>query len=81
MSEEEKLIKEKIEELREYLEYGMDYSEYLDIVNAFDYIENLIITQKAKIYVLQEENKALKEQLLYMQATDNKDILKHWRKK
>lgn len=40
MSEEEQLIKEKIEDLKEYLEYGMSYSEYLDVVNAFEYIEN-----------------------------------------
>ena len=49
MSEEEKLIKEKIEDLKEYLVYGMKYSEYLNVVNAFEYIENKFKSQQKEI--------------------------------
>jgi len=44
-------------------------------------ILNLIDKQHKEINRLQEENKALKNQLSYALNTNNKDILKHWRKK
>ena len=36
--EDKKRIKQRIEDIREYLEYGLPYSEYLDLENSFDHI-------------------------------------------
>lgn len=47
MSEEE--IKEKIELLKELLEYGLEYKDYIQVVNAFEDIEKLIKEQQKTI--------------------------------
>ena len=31
-------IKQRIEDVKEYIEYGLPYSEYLDLENSFDNI-------------------------------------------
>lgn len=47
MNKEENIqkIQEQIDKVKEYLEYGMPYSEYLDLQLAFDDIVNLIQKQ------------------------------------
>lgn len=43
MSNEE--IKEKIELLKEFLEYGMEYKDYIQVENAFEDIKKIIEKQ------------------------------------
>ena len=31
-------VKQRIEDVKEYIEYGLSYSEYLDLENSFDNI-------------------------------------------
>ena len=47
MNKEENIqkIQDQIDKVKEYLEYGMPYSEYLDLQLAFDDIVNLIQKQ------------------------------------
>ena len=40
--EQKEIIERKIEVLKEYLEYGLTYGEYLDVANAFEDIKNEI---------------------------------------
>ena len=44
-------IKQRIEDVKEYIEYGLPYSEYLDLENSFD---NILSDYKR---VLQENEK------------------------
>lgn len=48
MNKEENIqkIQDQIDKVKEYLEYGMPYSEYLDLQLAFDEIVNLIQKQE-----------------------------------
>ena len=38
IEEDIKRIKQRIEDVKEYIEYGLPYSEYLDLENSFDNI-------------------------------------------
>ena len=51
MNKEENIqkIQDQIDKVKEYLEYGMPYSEYLDLQLAFDDIVNLIQKQEKEI--------------------------------
>ena len=52
-------IKQRIEDVKEYIEYGLPYSEYLDLENSFD---NILSDYKR----LLKENEELKEDLKYV---------------
>ena len=47
-------IKQRIEDVKEYIEYGLPYSEYLDLENSFD---NILSDYKRVL----KENEELKE--------------------
>lgn len=57
MNKEENIqkIQDQIDKVKEYLEYGMPYSEYLDLQLAFDDIVNLIQKQSKIIDKMAEE--------------------------
>lgn len=38
IEEDIKRVKQRIEDVKEYIEYGLPYSEYLDLENSFDNI-------------------------------------------
>ena len=50
-------IKQRIEDVKEYIEYGLPYSEYLDLENSFD---NILSDYKRVL----QENEKLKTKLL-----------------
>ena len=52
-------IKQRIEDVKEYIEYGLPYSEYLDLENSFD---NILSDYKRVL----KENEELKEDLKYV---------------
>lgn len=52
MSEDE--IKEKIELLKEFLEYGLEYKDYIQVVNAFEDLKKLIEKQDKMIDLMAE---------------------------
>lgn len=59
----------ELEEKNRLLQNGYD-KRVFEIIKAEDEAENL-----------KEENEELKEQIVYLTSTNNKDILKYWRKK
>ena len=91
MSEEE--IKEKIELLKELLEYGLEYKDYIQVVNAFEDLKNLIKKQDKMIDLMTNEIYRLfyivSKNVGYYQANDYSDgedttieeIKEHFRKK
>ena len=72
MSEEEILKNINI-----ILEKSVDNRFFQTIKGILD----LYNKEKKEINRLQEENNKLKEQIVYLTSTNNKDILKYWRKK
>ena len=52
-------VKQRIEDVKEYIEHGLPYSEYLDLENSFD---NILSDYKR----LLKENEELKEDLKYV---------------
>lgn len=72
MSEEEILKNINI-----ILEKSVDNRFFQTIKGILD----LYNKEKKEINRLQEENNELKEQIAYLTSTNNKDILKYWRKK
>ena len=52
-------IKQRIEDVKEYIEYGLSYSEYLDLENSFD---NILSDYKRTL----KENQELKGDLKYV---------------
>lgn len=48
-------VKQRIEDVKEYIEYGLPYSEYLDLENSFD---NILLAYKRAL----KENEELKNQ-------------------
>ena len=48
-------VKQRIEDVKEYIEYGLSYSEYLDLENSFD---NILSDYKRVL----KENEELKNQ-------------------
>ena len=50
-------VKQRIEDVKEYIEYGLPYSEYLDLENSFD---NILSDYKRVL----KENEKLKNKLL-----------------
>lgn len=83
MSEDEKkllkIFKAQVE--KEETEY-FSVNAYTQLLyDSHKFILRLIDKQHKEIDRLQEENKALKEQLSYAVNTNNKDILENWRKK
>lgn len=52
-------VKQRIEDVKEYIEYGLPYSEYLDLENSFD---NILSDYKRVLKENGELNKKIKEQ-------------------
>ena len=50
-------VKQRIEDVKEYIEYGLSYGEYLDLENSFD---NILSDYKRVL----QENEKLKTKLL-----------------
>lgn len=50
-------VKQRIEDVKEYIEYGLSYSEYLDLENSFD---NILSDYKRVL----KENEELNEKIL-----------------
>lgn len=48
-------VKQRIEDVKEYIEYGLPYSEYLDLENSFD---NILSDYKRVL----KENELLRQQ-------------------
>ena len=53
-------IKQRIEDVKEYIEYGLPYSEYLDLENSFD---NILSDYKRVL----KENEKLKKKIDLME--------------
>ena len=51
-------VKQRIEDVKEYIEYGLPYSEYLDLENSFD---NILSDYKRVL----KENECLKNHIHY----------------
>lgn len=58
-------IKQRIEDVKEYIEYGLPYSEYLDLENSFD---NILSDYKRVL----KENEYMHNELDKQQITINK---------
>ena len=56
-------VKQRIEDVKEYIEYGLPYSEYLDLENSFD---NILLAYKRVL----KENEELKK----FHIQDNKHL-------
>ena len=72
------------EEIIKRINYVIDkwYDENLEIdCRWIEGLLDLYNKEKKEINRLQEENNELKEQITYLTSTNNKDILKYWRKK
>lgn len=65
MNKEENIqkIQDQIDKVKEYLEYGMPYSEYLDLQLAFDDIVNLIQKQEKIIDKMAEQLEKCKNEI------------------
>ena len=90
-------LREKIKELESMISHRIKYTSELEadlFENSTNYVvskkqyehtkktlKGQIAKKDNEIKEIIEENKALKEQIHYLEATNNKDILKHWRKK
>ena len=61
-------IKQRIEDVKEYIEYGLPYSEYLDLENSFD---NILSDYKRVL----KENETLKN---FVSSIFNEDIEKDY---
>ena len=56
-------IKQRIEDVKEYIEYGLPYSEYLDLENSFDNI----LSEYKKVLKENEELKIIKSAIQTLQ--------------
>ena len=56
-------IKQRIEDVKEYIEYGLSYSEYLDLENSFDNI----LSEYKKVLKENEELKIIKSAIQTLQ--------------
>lgn len=79
-------IKQRIEDVKEYIEYGLPYSEYLDLENSFDNIltdykrvlkeleekTTILLAGAEKVKQLEKENEELnlKYHMLYTEKID-----------
>lgn len=59
-------VKQRIEDVKEYIEYGLSYSEYLDLENSFD---NILSEYKRVLKENEELN--LKYYMLYAGKIEN----------
>ena len=59
-------VKQRIEDVKEYIEYGLSYSEYLDLENSFD---NILSDYKRVLKENEELN--LKYYMLYTGKIEN----------
>ena len=69
-------IKQRIEDVKEYIEYGLPYSEYLDLENSFD---NILSDYKRAL----KENELLRQQnISYKNNIHNlKEVRNKWTRK
>lgn len=63
-------IKQRIEDVKEYIEYGLPYSEYLDLENSFD---NILSDYKRVL----KENEELKEYIAIAPNLDEMTATKY----
>ena len=63
-------IKQRIEDVKEYIEYGLPYSDYLDLENSFD---NILSDYKKTL----KENEELKEINNELEAEKNEAIRRY----
>ena len=61
IEEDIKRIKQRIEDVKEYLEYGLPYSEYLDLENSFDHI----LSDYKRALKENEELKSVKKECIF----------------
>ena len=59
-------IKQRIEDVKEYIEYGLPYSEYLDLENSFDNI----LSDYKRVLKENEELKDFKKQVTDIESTN-----------
>lgn len=59
-------IKQRIEDVKEYIEYGLPYSEYLDLENSFDNI----LSDYKRLLKENEELKDFKKQVTDIESTN-----------
>lgn len=59
-------VKQRIEDVKEYIEYGLPYSEYLDLENSFD---NILLAYK-RVLKENEELKDFKKQVTDIESTN-----------
>lgn len=59
-------VKQRIEDVKEYIEYGLPYSEYLDLENSFDNI----LSDYKRVLKENEELKDFKKQVTYIENTN-----------
>ena len=59
-------IKQRIEDVKEYIVYGLPYSEYLDLENSFDNI----LSDYKRVLKENEELKDFKKQVTYIENTN-----------
>lgn len=89
IEEDIKRIKQWIEDEKEYFEYGLQYSEYLDLENSFDHIlsdykrvlkeneelKNKIMEKDLEIIGTEEEIKANMREIIEQYYTANEDCV------
>ena len=63
-------IKQRIEDVKEYIKYGLPYSDYLDLENSFD---NMLWEEKKTL----KENEELKEINNELEAEKNEAIRRY----
>lgn len=63
-------VKQRIEDIKEYIEYGLSYSEYLDLENSFD---NILSDYKRVL----KENEELKEYIAIAPNLDEMTAVKY----
>ena len=63
IEEDIKRVKQRIEDVKEYIEYGLPYSEYLDLENSFDNI----LSEYKKVLKENEELKIIKSAIQTLQ--------------
>ena len=82
MNKEENIqkIQDQIDKVKEYLEYGMPYSEYLDLQLAFDDIVNLIQKQEKIIDLMARAIDNYDSQLVINTFKDKEEVKEYFKK-
>lgn len=65
-------IKQRIEDVKEYIEYGLPYSEYLDLENSFDNILSDYKRVLKENELLRQQNISYKNNIYELKEVRNK---------